>query len=125
MYTTIARRLATLFVAGLIALLPVAVVSPAEAAVLRCIASVSDPTPKQYSTVVIRVRTGKPRAFVRTVANYKTTKTVKRRKSNLQRRANVPYYISGATPGYRVKVNVRVSKNGRSKFCSTSFVPHR
>lgn len=125
MYTTFARRLATLLIAAFMALLPIAVVAPAEAAVLRCIATVSDATPKQYSNIVIRVRTGKPRAFVRTVAHYKTTKTAKTRRSNLKRQARVPYYISGATPGYRVKVTVRVRKDGRTKYCSTSFRPHR
>ena len=125
MYSILARRLATLFVAGLIAVLPVAVASPAEAAVLRCIATVSDATPKQYTTVVVRVRTGKPRAYVRTVAHYKTTRTVKKRRSNLKGQARVPYYISGATPGYRVRVTVRVRKNGQTKYCSTSFTPHR
>jgi hypothetical protein len=38
---------------------------------------------------------------------------------------SVGYYISGATPGYRVKVTVNVSKSGRSGSCSTSFTPHR
>ena len=34
------------------------------------------------------------------------------------------YYISGATAGYRVWVDVWLSKNGRHGHCRTSFVPH-
>ena len=84
----------------------------------------SDSTPKQYSNVTVRVRTA-AYAKVRTVAHYKTTNTTKPRTANSAGRANVGYYISGATPGYRVRVNVTVTKNGRTRTCATSFVPHR
>jgi hypothetical protein len=39
--------------------------------------------------------------------------------------ASIAYYISGATPGYRVVVSVRVVHDDRSGSCSTSFIPHR
>jgi hypothetical protein len=39
--------------------------------------------------------------------------------------ATIDYYISGATPGYRVVVSVRVVRGGRSGSCSTWFTPHR
>lgn len=96
----------------------------AETSALTCRASMSDSTPKQYSNVYVRVRTA-AYAKVRTVARYKTTNTVKRGTANSAGRANIRYYISGATPGYRVRVNVTVTKNGRTSTCTTSFVPHR
>lgn len=96
---------------------------PADAAGLSCHASMSDATPKRYSNVYVRVRTA-PAAKVRTVAHYKTTNTAHRKKANRKGRASIKYYISSATAGYRVHVDVTVSKNGHSKHCSTSFVPH-
>lgn len=103
---------------------PTAPAQAEAAAALTCTASVSDATPRQYSNVYVRVRTS-AYARVRTVAHYKTTNTVKRTTASSTGRANVRYYISGATPGYRVRVDVTVTKNGRSRSCSTSFVPHR
>ena len=84
----------------------------------------SDTTPKQYSYVGVRVKTASY-AGVHTVAHYKTTNTSHRGKANRLGRANISYYISGATPGYRVWVDVTVSKGGRTGHCHTSFVPHR
>ncbi len=108
------------------ALIAPALTAPAQAetSALTCRASMSDSTPKQYSNVYVRVRTA-AYARVRTVAHYKTTNTVKRGTANSAGRANIRYYISGATPGYRVRVNVTVTKNGRTRTCTTSFVPHR
>jgi hypothetical protein len=37
----------------------------------------------------------------------------------------IPNYISGATPGYKVTVSVSVVKGNRTARCSTSFTPHR
>ncbi len=80
--------------------------------------------PADYTTVYVRVRTASL-AKVVTVAHYRTTNHKKSRKAGRAGRANVPYYISGATPGFKVKVSVRVSRNGRTGSCSTSFTPHR
>ena len=80
--------------------------------------------PADYTTVYVRVRTAS-RARVVTVAHYKTTNHKKSRKANTSGQASVPYYISGATPGFKVKVSVRVSRNGRTGSCSTAFTPHR
>lgn len=91
---------------------------------LRCRASVSDSTPKQYSDVYVHVRT-RPRARVHTVAQYKTTDTVHNARANRRGRAPIDYDISGATPGYRVKVAVTVRGPHRTPQCSTSFTPHR
>ena len=101
--------------------------SAATAARLRplpCHASMSNTHPADYTTVYVRVRTTSL-ARVVTVAHYRTTHHKKSRRANRAGRARVPYYISGATPGYRVRVSVTVSRNGRSGSCSTSFRPHR
>lgn len=123
MLTSIRLRLAALAAAALFIPL-LATATPADAAALTCRASMSDSTPKQYSNVYVRVRTN-AYAKVRTVAHYKTTNNVKRGTANSAGRASIKYYISGASAGYRVRVNVTVTKNGRSRTCYTSFVPHR
>jgi hypothetical protein len=124
MSSTLLRRVATVGAAAVLTTTPLLVPTSAEAAALTCRASMSDATPKQYTNVFVRVKTA-PRAKVRTVAHYKTTDTVRRGKANSKGRASIKYYISGATPGYRVRVDVKVTKNGKSKSCSTSFKPHR
>jgi hypothetical protein len=98
--------------------------SPARPRPLPCHASMSNTRPADYTTVYVRVRTAS-RAKVVTVAHYRTTNHRKSRRANSAGRARVPYYISGATPGYKVKVSVRVSRNGRTGSCSTAFTPHR
>ena len=95
-----------------------------DAARLKCRAHMSDKTPGQYSNVYVLVKTA-PRAKVHTVAHYKTSKTPKNGRANRKGRASIKYYISGATPGYRVKVNVTVKKRGHTRHCTTSFTPHR
>lgn len=124
MVKSIRIRLALVAAAATLSGLIAAPAAPAEAAALTCTASMSDATPKQYSNVYVRVRTS-AYARVRTVAHYKTTNTVKRATASSAGRASLRYYISRATPGYRVRVDVTVTKNGRSRSCSTSFVPHR
>lgn len=37
---------------------------------------------------------------------------------------SISYYISGATPGYKVKVSVSVKSGARRGSCATSFTPH-
>ena len=49
-----------------------------------------------------------------TVAHYKTTNTTHHRTAGSKENAAVPYYISGATPGYKVKVRVSVVKGNRT-----------
>ena len=117
-------------VAGVSALVAAgAFVAPAataatSAAALPCHASMSNSHPADYTTVTVRVRTASF-ARVTTVAHYRTTNTPHHRRANSHGRANVPYYISGATPGFRVKVSVTVRKGTRKGSCHTSFTPHR
>ncbi|MGH3405091.1 MAG: hypothetical protein ACRDRJ_21685 [Streptosporangiaceae bacterium] len=98
--------------------------SPARPRPLPCHASMSNARPADYTTVYVRVRTAS-RAKVVTIAHYRTTSHRKSRQANGAGRARVPYYISGATPHFKVKVSVRVSRHGRTGSCSTSFTPHR
>jgi hypothetical protein len=84
----------------------------------------SNSHPAQYTTTDVRVRTA-ARAYVTTVAHYKTVNRTYHRHANASGRATVPYYISGATAGRKVVVKVYVSRPGRKGHCSTSFTPHR
>ena len=119
------RRLAGVSTAALLGtatmLLPI---QSADAAAPTCRASMSDSTPEQYSDVWVNV-SSVANAKVRTIAHYKTTDTVRFGRTGPAGKAGVKYYISGATPGFRVVVDVMVTgPAGASGYCSTSFVPH-
>jgi hypothetical protein len=90
---------------------------------LHCSARMTNSHPADYTTTTVKVRTVKF-ARVRTRAHYRTTATTHYRRASSHGRATIPYYISGATPGYRVRVSVRVRKNGRTGYCHTFFTPH-
>lgn len=119
-------RLLALPAAGAIGLVAIAPASASPAALKRlpCHASMSNAHPADYTTTKVRVRTG-DHARVVTVAHYRTTNHKKVAHANASGRATIPYYISGATPGYKVKVTVTVTRGRRSGSCSTSFTPHR
>lgn len=130
MNTSVKQRLAgaaaaaiSLVSAPLLVAQPVNAEAPARAAML-CRAHMGDATPKDYTYDSVFVTTGRY-AAIRTVAHYKTTDTTKRAKANGTGHGSTRYYISSATPGYRVYVDVYVSKPGLSGHCRTSFVPHR
>jgi hypothetical protein len=89
---------------------------------LSCSASVSNSSPADYTTVDIYVRTA-PEASVTTVAHYKTTDHQKSTAADSAGQATIAYYISGATPGYTVEIDVSVSAGSPSSRCSTSFTP--
>jgi hypothetical protein len=96
----------------------------ASAAALRCHASMSDSRPRDYTTIYVNVGTVRY-AGVTTVAHYKTVNRKHTGKANAEGNARIGYYISGATPGYRVKVSVTVTSGSSRGTCSTSFIPHR
>jgi hypothetical protein len=99
--------------------------APAEAASpLMCRAHMQDPTPKQYTYDRVYVKSAKF-VHIRTVAHYKTTDTTKFGKTNSHGRGSTRYYVSGSTPGYRVWVDVWLTKGKRHGHCRTSFVAHR
>lgn len=85
-------------------------------------ASVSSSSPADYTTVDIYVRTAAGTS-VTTVARYKTTDHQKTAMADGAGQATVAYYISGATPGYTVTVDVTASAGSRTANCSTSFTP--
>ena len=91
---------------------------------LSCRASVSNSSPADYTTVRIYVHTAAD-ALVTTVAHYKTTDHPKSAVANSAGQATIAYYISAATPGYTVAVDVTSAAGGRSAHCSTSFTPAR
>ena len=95
----------------------------ASARPLPCSASMSNAHPADYTTTKVRVHTG-TFAAVKTVAHYRTTNTTHHGTAGRKGNVSIPYYISGATPGYRVKVSVTVRKGSRTGSCSTSFTPH-
>jgi hypothetical protein len=91
---------------------------------LPCRASMSNSHPADYTTTTVRVTTAS-HAQVTTVAHYKTVNRQHHSRANGQGRASIPYYISGATPGFRVRVDVTVRWPHRTGSCQTSFTPHR
>lgn len=84
----------------------------------------SNSHPKDYTTTYVRVSTSKF-AWIRTIAHYRTTDTTHFGKANNRGRDSIAYHISDATPGFKVKVSVRVRKSGHTAYCRTSFTPHR
>jgi hypothetical protein len=90
---------------------------------LPCSASMSNSHPKQYTTVKVNVHTA-AFAGVTTVAHYRTTSTKHHGTAGRRGNVSISYYISGATPGYKVNVSVSVVKGSRHGACSTSFTPH-
>ena len=109
--------------AALPAVASAAVASPASAA-LPCHASMSNNHPHDYTTTYVEVHTA-AHASVTTVAHYRTTNHKKTGTAGIRGNASIGYYISGATPGYRVAVSVRVVRGDRSGSCSTWFTPNR
>jgi hypothetical protein len=109
------------------------IVTPATAAMattaapetaLLCHASMSNSRPEDYTTIDVNVRTARY-AGITTVAHYKTVNRKHSGEANAGGNATIPYYISGATSGYRVTVSVTVAAGRGRGTCSTSFLPHR
>ena len=113
----------TILAAAPLATLPL-LACPAEASALPCHAHMGDVTPRQYTYDTVFVRSA-AYTRIRTVAHYKTTNTTKYGKTGRLGYGSTRYYISGATAGYRVWVDVWLTKGSRHGHCRTSFVPHR
>lgn len=90
---------------------------------LPCHASMSNAHPADYTTTTVNVKSVAD-VRVTTVAHYRTVNRVHHGRANRQGKAGIPYYISGATPGFRVKVDVTVKWPHRTGTCHTSFTPH-
>src|SRR5689334_1317287 len=95
------HRAAGLGLAGALTLgaAPAALPAASAASGVPCHASMSDSTPKDYTYVYVRVSTA-ARAYVHTVAHYKTTNTSKSGRASSSGHASLAYYILSATPGY-------------------------
>ena len=99
--------------------------APASAATpLKCRAVMSNSHPKDYTSTGVLVSTVS-KARMTTVAHYKTVNRTHRGTASIHGWIDMLYYISGAAPGYKVKVSVYVAKGSRTGSCSTSFTPHR
>lgn len=120
------KRLITGVLVGLalFAASPVGTAGASTANGLRCRTWMSNNRPRDYTTIYVRVSTVRY-AGITTVAHYKTVNRRHTGKANARGNANIPYYISGATPGYRVVVSVTVKSGSRHGSCWTAFIPHR
>jgi len=96
--------------------------SATTAALKPCTASVTNSHPADYTTTDVKVRTAAS-AEVFTVAHYKTVNRAYYRVTGPGGRATIAYYVSGATPGYKVVVDVTVVRGHQANGCSTSFTP--
>jgi hypothetical protein len=96
----------------------------AHASRLACSASMTNSRPADYTDTGVKVRTAAG-ADIETAAHYRTTTHRKYATAGSAGTRTVSYYISGATPGYKVVVDVYVSRDGRNGSCATSFTPHR
>lgn len=90
---------------------------------LTCEASVDQPNPPQYSTVVVTTRTGVPAADVTATAHYKTTNTTHNAQAGDEGTADIAFYTARATAGYTVRVDVTARAGGQTATCATSFTP--
>jgi hypothetical protein len=90
---------------------------------LPCHASMSNAHPADYSTIVVNVKSVAD-VRITTVAHYRTVNREHHGRANRQGKAGIPYYISGATPGFQVTVDVTVKWPHRTGTCQTSFTPH-
>ena len=126
----IASRLAVItgtatlvFSALFMAAAPSASASAMHSKPLPCHATMSASHPADFTTTTVRVKTV-AEARVTTVAHYRTVNRTHHGRANRHGRAAIPYRISGATPGFRVVVDVTVRWPHRSGNCKTSFTPH-
>jgi hypothetical protein len=90
---------------------------------IPCHASMSNAHPADYTTTVVNVKSVAD-VKITTTAHYRTVNRVHHGRANRQGKAGIPYYISGATPGFRVIVDVTVRWPHSQGNCKTSFTPH-
>jgi hypothetical protein len=91
---------------------------------LSCRAYMSNARPGDYTKTVVHVRT-RASVEVFTVAFYKAVNRAYFTHAASDGRAEIAYYVSGATPGRTVPVVVTVVEKHRASSCSTSFTPTR
>jgi hypothetical protein len=96
----------------------------ASAQALTCRAYMSNSRPADNTKTVVHVST-QASVKVFTVAFYKTINRAYFVRASSSGRAQVAYFISGATPGRRVEVVVTVVRGHRANTCYASFTPRR
>jgi hypothetical protein len=109
---------------GAASVLPFSAGTALAASTAKCSTSVSVSRPRDYTTEIVRVATVKD-ASVTATAHYRTVNRTHTGRANAKGSASIYFYISGATPGYRVRVSVTVRSGDRGGSCSTSFTPRR
>jgi competence protein ComEC len=85
-------------------------------------ASVDNKTPKQNSTINIRVN-GPAKGTVKILCNYKSTRTTYYSKIGSNGKAVLPVRIGRASKGNKVVVDVVITYKGKVYKTKTSFTP--
>jgi hypothetical protein len=103
------------------------VTAPAESHArrsLKCRAWVTDRYPLDNTSVGVRVRTAR-HAKVRVVVHYRRISYLNKARAGTRGHRTFWYFIGAARAGFKVMLDVRVSRHGRKGSCSTWFVPRR
>jgi hypothetical protein len=95
-----------------------------SAARLACSASVTSRYPHDYTSVGIRITTTAS-ARIRVAAHFRGGVRRKTAVASATGKQTIWYRLGGATPGYRVRVDVQVARGSRSGSCSTWFTPRK
>jgi competence protein ComEC len=85
-------------------------------------ASVNNKTPKQNSTIYVKVN-GPAKGTVKILCNYKSTRTTYYSKIGSNGKAVLPVRIGRASKGRKVVVDVAVTYKGKVYKTKTSFTP--
>ena len=91
-------------------------------------ASASPADPCQYTTVTLSAHVSRAGAavsgvLVEAVLHFKTTDSQKNGTTGAAGGASIDYYISGATAGYIVTVDLTASEGRQTAHASTQFTP--
>ena len=91
---------------------------------LTCTATVTRRHPADGSKVGLSVSTA-PGARITVVAHFPAGNRKKKARADSTGMRTFWFQVGSATPGYRVRVDVRVSAHGRKRACRTSFTPRQ
>jgi hypothetical protein len=102
--------------------------TPTPTAELNMSASASPADPCQYTTVTLsahvsRAGAGISGVLVEAVLHFKTTDSEKNGTTVSSGDASIDYYISGASAGYKVTVDLTASEGGHTAHAQTHFTP--
>jgi hypothetical protein len=91
---------------------------------LKCRTWVTDRYPSDDASVGLRIRTVR-HARVRVIAHYRWISYLNKARAGARGRRTLWYSVGDAPAGFKVMLDVRVSRHGRRGSCSTWFIPHR